>query len=264
MASNIYPLIFERVISHKHICVFYMFWSPDCVACPIMRCWGFYNPDSNLRQRILQSYYWGARAHYLSPTARYACQWQKTISYTDYSTTETNTTENEQSTDKRGKNSSACGTFSYLACDTREIVFTWQNTLIIDHYPVAWESTTNRWPNTYIFPFQKFLMILKAQVWTTGLIKKDTKVSDWTLIPCCDTSIFQILTMTLLSLASALSTGLYSWWYWATFMDDSLLQTIFINLSMMLYSLRITKNAVNHTRIPISLLLLDSHFSLLW
>ena len=65
---------------------------------------------------------WVINSHYLSLTKSYACQWQETISYTDYSRTYMNTTYNEQRTDKRYTNSSAYGTFSFVTCDTRDIV----------------------------------------------------------------------------------------------------------------------------------------------
>ena len=47
------------------------------------------------------------------------CQWQEMI-YTDI-----NTTDNKQRIDKRGTNSSTYGTFSYLVCDTSDLVLTW-------------------------------------------------------------------------------------------------------------------------------------------
>ena len=49
----------------------------------------------------------------------------------------TNKTDNKLSKNKWGNNLSSYGTFSYLACDTRDIVLPWKNTLGIDHYPVA-------------------------------------------------------------------------------------------------------------------------------
>ena len=37
------------------VCNVCVLWSLECVACIIVRWWGFYNPDSNLRQRLLHS-----------------------------------------------------------------------------------------------------------------------------------------------------------------------------------------------------------------
>ena len=163
-----------------------VFWSTIYVFCPIMRWWGLPNPDSNLRQRLFHSQTWGACTYSLIPTMRYVCQWKEMISYTDYSTIDTHTTDIERSTDNWVISSSAYETLSYLDCDTREMVPNWQNTLIIDHYMVAQESATKRDPNTYIFHFQFFLRITKSQVWTKSSIMKDTKILDRNLIPYWD------------------------------------------------------------------------------
>ena len=95
-----------------------------------------------------------------------------------------NTTDNKWSTDIRATNSSPYGTFSYLGCDTRYIVLHWQNTLKIDHYLVVLYFATVHGPDTYIFPFQKFLRILKVWVLAEIPIMKYIEISDWTLIPC--------------------------------------------------------------------------------
>ena len=111
-------------------------------------------------------------AHSLRLVTRYEFQWQGMISYTYYTTTNTNTTDNEKIKDKRVTNSSAYGTFSYLSFDIREIVIPWHNALRIDHYSLSWESSTTRGLNTYIsYPsescsgFQKRRFEPRAQSW---------------------------------------------------------------------------------------------------
>ena len=65
-------------------------------------------------------------------------------------------------------------------------VFTWQNTLKIDHYLVEWEYATEPEPNMYIVSFWKSFRISKAQVLTKGLIMNDAKIFDQNIIPCWD------------------------------------------------------------------------------
>ena len=117
---------------------------------------------------------------FFNPGDKVACQLQE-MYYTD-----TNTTYNKKSIDKQVTNYSACETFSYLTCDTRDINILWYNTLIIDHYPVVWESATYCGPNMYIFPFWEFLSILKARVWTEWPIMKDAEMYDRNLSPFWD------------------------------------------------------------------------------
>ena len=73
-----------------------------------------------------------------------------------------NTTDNELRTYKQGTNSSAYGNFSYLNCDTRDIILYWQKTLIIYHFPVVWESATKCGPHMYISPFPNLFQALKS------------------------------------------------------------------------------------------------------
>ena len=56
---------------------------------------------------------------FFKPDDEAACQWQET-NYTD-----TNTNENGQRTDKQGTFSTDYRTFSYLACDTRDLFLPW-------------------------------------------------------------------------------------------------------------------------------------------
>ena len=151
---------------YTHFCYIYMcvcFLVSGMCSLSYYKVVRIFQPGFLLRQRLLQSYSWGARAHYLSPTTRYSCQWQETISYTAYSTTDMDTADNKQRKYKEGTNSWAYGTFSYLYCDTRDIVLPWYNTLRIDHYTVAWESATKRGPNTYILPLHIFSGLLKCR-----------------------------------------------------------------------------------------------------
>ena len=164
--------------SLKYVCV------PFSIPCSMPKLWGGGVPTSDIGYSSPSLLV--PDAHYIRLKTRYTCQWQDIISYTDYSTTDMHTTYNEHSTDNWVTESSRLGTLSYLVCDMRDIVLPWNNTLRIDHYPVALDCTTTRGPDMYISPIWNFLRLSEAQVWTELPIIKDIQISDQTLIPCWD------------------------------------------------------------------------------
>ena len=115
-----------------NIDIFLFFCVPVSRPCSVPTLWGDEVPTSD--SGYSSPRIWVPGDNYLRLMTRYECQRKETISYTDYSTTDTNTIENEQRTEKWGTNSTRNGSFSYLACDTRDIVLTRQNNLRIDHY----------------------------------------------------------------------------------------------------------------------------------